>query len=89
MYDLLLLQHTADRPDYRGHLLDMMQPSIRVALKEPELGFFSHICALFCLHLEGGIIQQPFQELFSFREIGTKYILSVLHTKYWQLGVLS
>ena len=20
---------------------------------------FSHICALFCLHLEGGIIQQP------------------------------
>ena len=32
---------------------------------------FSHVCALFCLHVEGGISHQ---ELFSFREIGTKHL---------------
>ena len=39
---------------------------------------FSRICALFCLHLEGGIIQQP-SGVVSFREIGTKHTLSVNH----------
>ena len=36
------------------------------------LSQFSHMCALFCLHLEGGTSQAAIQELFSFLGIGTK-----------------
>ena len=36
------------------------------------LSQFSHICALFRLHLEGGTSQQPFKSCLAFLRIGTK-----------------
>ena len=36
------------------------------------LSQFSHICALFRLHLEGGTSQQPFKSCLASFEIGTK-----------------
>ena len=58
-----------------------------------HLSQFSHICALFRLHLEGGTSQQPFKSCLAFLRIGTKQKLAILevlfktsvplHLYYW------
>ena len=58
--------------DRKQHGIVIIYDFIRNSLHK-YLSQFSHICALFRLHLEGGTSQQPFKSCLAFLRIGTKH----------------